>query len=116
MHLAPRLISFVLHFPANHVLEQALKPGIQGLPKNLFEDCLGVVMVSIIEAGFIFSANVGTGIVLLKQADGTFSQSAPCAVGLTGVGFGLLAGASVKDVVCCHSRDLLVFVFANAVF
>jgi lipid-binding SYLF domain-containing protein len=84
---------------ANHVLEQALKPGIQGLPKNLFEECLGVVMVSIIEAGFIFSANVGTGIVLLKQADGTFSRSPPCAVGLTGVGFGLLAGASVKDVV-----------------
>lgn len=37
--------------------------------------------------------------MLLKQPDGTFKEAPPCAVGLTGVGFGLLAGASVKDVV-----------------
>lgn len=92
-------IRFFFH-AANHVLEQALRPGIRGLPKNLFEECLGIVMISIVEVGFIFSGNVGTGIVLLKNNDGTFNQSSPCAVGLTGVGFGLLAGASVKDVVC----------------
>jgi len=51
------------------------------------------------QLGFIFSGNVGTGIVMLKSPDGTFNQAPPCAVGLTGVGFGLLAGASVKDVV-----------------
>lgn len=33
---------------------------------------------------------------MTKKEDG--SWSAPCAVGLTGMGFGLLAGASVKDV------------------
>lgn len=53
-------------------------------------------MISIAEGGFIFSVNVGTGIAMTKNDDG--SWSAPCAVGLTGVGFGLLAGASVKDV------------------
>lgn len=56
-------------------------------------------MISIIEAGFIFSGSVGTGIVMLKSPDGTFNAAPPCAVGLTGVGFGLLLGASVKDVV-----------------
>jgi lipid-binding SYLF domain-containing protein len=81
---------------ANKVLDQALKPGIQGLPKNLFEECLGIILISIAEAGFIFSANVGSGIAMTKNSDGTWS--APCAVGLTGMGFGLLAGASVKDV------------------
>lgn len=82
---------------ADHVLEQALKPGIGGLPKELFRECLGVVLISIVEAGFIFSGNVGTGIVLTKQWDGSWSP--PCAVGITGIGFGLLVGASVKDVV-----------------
>lgn len=83
-------------FSANKVLDQALKPGIKGLPKNLFDECLGLVLISIAEGGFIFSANVGTGIAMTKTEDG--SWSAPCAVGLTGVGFGLLVGASVKDV------------------
>lgn len=81
---------------ANHVLEQALKPGVAGLPKQLFEDSIGICMISIVEAGFIFSGNVGTGIVIAKKPDGSWSP--PCAVGMTGVGFGLLAGASVKDV------------------
>lgn len=53
-------------------------------------------MISIIEAGFIFSGNVGTGIIVNRKPDGSWSP--PCAVGLTGMGFGLLAGASVKDV------------------
>lgn len=84
-------------------MEQALRPGIGGLPKNLFEECLGIVLISIVEVGFIFSGNVGAGVVLLKNADGSFNESPPCAVGLTGMGFGILAGASVKDVVRFHS-------------
>jgi lipid-binding SYLF domain-containing protein len=73
-----------------------LKPGIAGIPKELFEESLGIIMISIVEAGFIFSGNVGTGIIVHKKPDGSWSP--PCAVGLTGMGFGLLAGASVKDV------------------
>lgn len=73
-----------------------MKPGIKGLPKNLFDECLGIILISIAEAGFIFSANVGSGIAMTKNADGTWS--APCAVGLSGIGWGFLAGASVKDV------------------
>jgi lipid-binding SYLF domain-containing protein len=73
-----------------------LRPGIAGIPKDLFQDCLGIVIISIVEAGFIFSGNVGTGIVVHKKPDGSWSP--PCAVGITGMGWGLLAGASVKDV------------------
>jgi lipid-binding SYLF domain-containing protein len=74
-----------------------LKPGVAGLPKQLFDECLGVVLISIVEVGFIWSGNVGAGIILKKKPDGSWSP--PCACGLTGVGFGLLAGASVKDVI-----------------
>lgn len=34
---------------------------------------------------------------MLKNKDGSWTP--PCAVGLAGVGWGLLAGGSVKDVV-----------------
>ena len=67
-----------------------------------------MILISVIEAGFIFSGNVGTGILLAKhqQSDGGKSSSSssssswspPCAVGLTGVGWGFLVGGSVRDV------------------
>lgn len=95
--------TFVLHtytyiHTANHVLEQALKPGSNGVPKGLFNENLkGMILISVIEAGFIFSGNVGTGIFMTKQSDGK-TWSPPCAVGLTGIGWGFLVGGSVRDV------------------
>jgi len=65
------------------------------IPKELFEKCKGICLISIVEVGFIFSGNVGTGIILAKNEDGTFSK--PVACGLTGVGWGLLVGGSVKE-------------------
>ena len=56
----------------------------------------GLILLSVLEAGFIFSGNVGTGIILAKKSDG--SWSVPCACGLTGVGWGALVGGSVKDL------------------
>ena len=69
---------------ANHVLDRALDPKTNGVPRKLFENCVGLILISIVEAGFIFSGNVGTGLLLAKQADGKWS--APSSIGLTGVG------------------------------
>lgn len=83
--------------PANHVLEQALSPGVAGIPKDLFRNCKGVVLISVVEVGFIFSGNLGTGIIVAKKSDGTWSKPAAC--GLTGVGWGIIVGGSVKDLI-----------------
>eukprot|EP00545_Synedropsis_sp_CCMP1620_P005565 CAMPEP_0119003008 /NCGR_PEP_ID=MMETSP1176-20130426/289_1 /TAXON_ID=265551 /ORGANISM="Synedropsis recta cf, Strain CCMP1620" /LENGTH=253 /DNA_ID=CAMNT_0006954561 /DNA_START=159 /DNA_END=920 /DNA_ORIENTATION=+ len=89
---------------ANHVLSSALDPKTNGVPHKLFEqDLKGIVLLSTIEAGFIFSGNVGTGL-LMARSEGKWSP--PCAVGLTGVGWGFIAGASLKDV--------MVFLFDDA--
>jgi lipid-binding SYLF domain-containing protein len=50
-----------------------------------------------VEAGFIFSGNVGSGILLKNNDDG--SWSAPAAIGLGGVGWGWIAGAAMKDII-----------------
>lgn len=50
-----------------------------------------------VEAGFMFSGNVGTGVVLAHKSDGTWSP--PSAIGLAGVGFGFMIGAEIKDIV-----------------
>lgn len=84
-------------YNANDVLDSALDPNSKGIPRKLFEMCCGVVLISVVEAGFIFSGNVGTGVVLAKREDGTWSP--PSALGLTGIGFGFMVGAEVKDIV-----------------
>lgn len=69
---------------ASNVLDRALDPKTNGVPKDLFEKCKGIVLLSAIEAGFVFTGNVGTGILMAKKDDG--SWSVPSALGLTGVG------------------------------
>lgn len=88
---------------ANHVLDHALSPNVNGIPRTFFEASVGLVLVSVVEAGFMFSGTVGTGIILKKQGRGTWSP--PSACGLTGVGWGLLIGASVKDFMIFIMED-----------
>jgi lipid-binding SYLF domain-containing protein len=81
----------------NHVLEKALDPKTKGIPKKLFEgrDIKGIVIVSVVEAGFIWSGSIGTGLLMSRQNG---KWSAPSAIGLAGVGWGFIAGASHKDI------------------
>jgi lipid-binding SYLF domain-containing protein len=81
---------------ADHILELALSPKRQGVPKDLFQKCVGIAIISVVEVGFIFSGNVGTGILLKKMKDDTWSP--PCALGLGGVGWGFLIGGAIKEI------------------
>lgn len=92
---------------ANHVLEQALQPGPNSsIPQAFFKSCVGVVLLSVVEVGFVISGNLGTGILLKKLDDIGSKWSAPVACGLTGVGYGLLVGGSIKDI--------MMFIFDEA--
>lgn len=86
-------------YDANEVLSWALDPNTGGLHPELFgPSLLGIAFITIVEAGFIFSGNVGTGIVMSRNhKDG--SWSAPSALGITGIGWGFIVGASVKNIV-----------------
>lgn len=81
---------------ASDTLDKALDPKAKGIPRKLFEMCKGIVLVNSIETGFIFSGHEGTGIVMAKREDGSWSN--PSAVGLTGGGFGLIAGHQTKNI------------------
>lgn len=89
----------------NYILGKALDSKTNGIPKKLFEhrDLKGIVIISVVEAGFIWSGSVGTGLLMARR-DGKWS--APSAIGLAGVGWGFIAGASQKD--------LFYFIFDDA--
>ena len=65
----------------------------------MIKNCKGIILLSVVEAGFIFSGNVGTGIIIAHKDDGTWSP--PSALGLGGVGCGLVVGAEIKDILIC---------------
>ena len=81
----------------NYILGKAVDPQTVGIPRKLFEhqDLKGIVIVSVVEAGFIWSGSVGTGLLMARR-NGKWSS--PSAIGLAGVGWGFIAGASHKDI------------------
>ncbi|KAF4572541.1 hypothetical protein EYR36_007049 [Pleurotus pulmonarius] len=79
--------------------------GLDGvIPRHILENAKGFAIFTIFKAGFLFSARAGSGIVIAKLDDGTWS--APSAIGTAGVGVGGQAGAEVTDfLVVLNSRS-----------
>jgi len=62
--------------------------GLDGvIPRSVLENAKGFAIFTIFKAGFLFSARAGTGIVIAKLADG--SWSCPSAIGTAGLGIGI---------------------------
>lgn len=80
---------------ANAVLDAALDPKHNGVAKELFQKCQGIVCISIVTVGLVFSGHSGSGVLIGKKTDG--SWSAPSAVAVLGYGGGILAGADHQD-------------------
>jgi SH3 domain-containing YSC84-like protein 1 len=86
--------SFAVIWNANQVLSWVLDPKTGGVNPELFgPSLLGIAIINVVEAGFVFSGNVGTGIVIARDGgEGSNKWSPPSAIGLTGIGFGLMIG------------------------
>lgn len=96
---------------AHRVLDRALDPKTCGIPRDIFFDCRGIVLLSSVEGGFIFSATGGTGVVIAKDKDDKWGP--PSAVGTGGVGFGALFGLEMKDIMIILMSDSAVKAFAG---
>ena len=65
---------------------------------------LGLAVFQVIKAGFMFSGKAGSGIVLARLPDG--SWSAPSCIATGGLGWGLQIGADITDfVIVLNSED-----------
>ncbi|KAF8167819.1 hypothetical protein B0H34DRAFT_646722 [Crassisporium funariophilum] len=70
--------------------------GLDGvIPRSILENAKGFAIFTIFKAGFVFSARAGSGIVIAKLDNGTWS--APSAIGTAGLGLGGQAGAEMTD-------------------
>ncbi|KAJ3838407.1 hypothetical protein EV361DRAFT_911757 [Lentinula raphanica] len=81
--------------------------GLDGvIPRHVLENAKGFAIFSVFKAGFLFSARAGSGVVIAKLPDGTWS--APSAIGTAGLGVGGQVGAEMTDfLVVLNSRSAI---------
>ncbi|NWI74284.1 SH3Y1 protein, partial [Dryoscopus gambensis] len=71
----------------------------------------GLAVLSVIKAGFLVTARGGSGIVLARLPNGTWS--APSAIGIAGLGGGFEIGIEVSDLVIILNHERAVEAFAK---
>ena len=85
--------------------------GEENIPKELLELAKGVVFLTMVKAGFMFTGRYGTGLVVAKLSDGTWSP--PSAITISGMGWGLQIGAELTEVLLILSSDAAVDAFKS---
>ncbi|EKM79308.1 hypothetical protein AGABI1DRAFT_85156 [Agaricus bisporus var. burnettii JB137-S8] len=77
---------------------------LNAIPKAVLNRARGLAVFQVVKAGFVFSGKAGSGIVIARLPDG--SWSAPSCIGTAGVGWGLQIGADITDfVIVLNSED-----------
>lgn len=89
---------------ANDILAKAGGGDGGTIPKELFENCRAVIILSSVQVGFVFTNCVGSGIALARDRD-TGKWSLPCACSLSGLGIGLIAGGAHSDIIVFAMDD-----------
>ncbi|CED83279.1 Uncharacterized conserved protein [Phaffia rhodozyma] len=69
------------------------RSALNAIPKAVLLNAKGLAIFTVVKAGFIFSGRGGTGLVISRLPDG--SWSAPSLIGTGGLGWGLQAGADI---------------------
>lgn len=77
---------------------------LNSVPKAVLQHARGLAVFQVIKAGFVFSGKAGSGLVIARLPDG--SWSAPSCIATGGLGWGLQIGADITDfVIVLNSED-----------
>jgi SH3 domain-containing YSC84-like protein 1 len=82
----------------------------KGIPRDVLRHAKGLAIMSVVKAGFIFSAKGGQGVVVARTGRG---WSGPSFIATGGGGWGLQIGAQVTDFVIVLNNDKAVQAFAQ---
>ncbi|KAK3825130.1 MAG: hypothetical protein J3Q66DRAFT_327008 [Benniella sp.] len=81
------------------------------IPQDILSNAKGLAIFTVVKAGFLFSGRAGTGIVVARLEDG--SWSAPSAIGTGGMGLGGQIGAEITDFVIVLNTQAAVKSFCK---
>jgi len=100
---------------ANKVLDRAAKTDRNGVMKKLFQQCKGIILISVVESAVVVSVSAGVGIMLVKDPDTPGKWNPPCACGMASTSWGISFGADMKDVIIFAMDDKSVRQFTSKV-
>ena len=99
------------HTLLNFCADNALEGASDQVPADLIASAWGLAFLTTMQAGFFFSARVGSGLVIARTRDGGWS--APSAVCTAGAGWGLQIGGEVTDMLVVLNSQDAVDAFAS---
>ena len=82
----------------------------KAIPRDVLRQAKGLAIMSVVKAGFIFSAKGGQGVVVARTPR---DWSGPSFIATGGGGWGLQAGAQVTDFVIVLNSDAAVQAFSR---
>jgi SH3 domain-containing YSC84-like protein 1 len=82
----------------------------KAIPRDIMRQAKGLAIMSVVKAGFIFSAKGGQGVVVARTPHG---WSGPSFIATGGGGWGLQAGAQITDFVIVLNTDAAVQAFSR---
>ncbi|KAH8722084.1 hypothetical protein BGZ61DRAFT_492474 [Ilyonectria robusta] len=82
------------------------------IPPNILANAKGLAIITVLKAGFLGSGRFGSGLVVARLPDGTWS--APSAIATAGAGFGGQIGFELTDFVFILNDASAVKTFAQA--
>ncbi|KAJ6097565.1 hypothetical protein N7499_001939 [Penicillium canescens] len=97
------------------ILESFINPKLKidgEIPRKVFKGAKGIAIFTALRAGFLGSARFGSGLIIARLQDG--SWSAPSAMGMGGVGAGGQFGMELTDFVFVLTTDSAVKTFMQA--
>jgi len=83
----------------------------KGIPLKVIQQAKGLAFVTVIKAGLVFSGTIGSGIVIARLPNGEWSG--PSSIGVGGMGWGALFGASSTDSVIILNNEAAVKAFSG---
>lgn len=88
-----------------------MKTGLESvIPRDVIANARGLAILTVVKAGLVWSGRAGTGLVIAKLPDNTWS--APSGIGTAGVGFGWQIGAEMTEFVMVLNTDEAVAAFS----
>jgi lipid-binding SYLF domain-containing protein len=84
---------------------------LNSIPKAVLTRASGLAIFTVLKAGFVWSGKAGSGVVIARLPDGTWS--APSCIATGGVGFGLQIGADLSEFVVVLNSEDAVKAFAT---
>jgi len=90
---------------------KAVSKSDKSIPLDLLQNARGLVFLTVVKAGLGLSVRGGSGLVIGKREDGSWTP--PVALGIVGVGWGAVIGGDITNYMIVLNTERAVRIFAQ---